>query len=247
MSKNESERKVAVTKYEEMRLRSKSKSPGRSKLDSLPSPPQSPMTPVPKRLGSSHSDHQTDYRHAHPIFQFDVPKNRPKTSGKGMKRPHTSAGPQDRNRIRTDDFPPRLPFTNHVPPEDAPRRSREQERSPHMSNTLSPPSPTWQRDRPETARPLRTHQSAFPLHSRFPNGPTKPVPLNSGRLVSDPVKVMAWEEELRRIETQSRQSSEGMLTVKQKRIPVIVRPPTNGTTTSSASDSSTSLDGFLNV
>ena len=98
MSTNESERKVATAKYQEVYMRSKSKSPKRGKRGQPPTPPHSPNPDIPAVPLAPQS-----------AYPLDDAKNRilpskpisSASSTQPLRRPHTSAGPRDKSSSRS--------------------------------------------------------------------------------------------------------------------------------------------------
>ena len=219
VSTNASERQIGLAKYNELlqsSLRSKSKSPRRSRRDRepLPSPPQSPpgtaqgghATNSLGLLTSKSVGHEHSSTSAHPVKKSAAsspygPKNK-----KSMRRPHTSAGPRDKSSEFQREL---IPYERKRPNEEHPFNDEEVRRIPNgaveqaKTNSLG--------GKRMSVAPVLTPNASTPANGN--NHDTRAV-----EIVMDPNMVRAWEEELLRIEVQSRRSSRDMLGVfKRKR------------------------------
>ncbi|KAH8117491.1 hypothetical protein DFH11DRAFT_1817426 [Phellopilus nigrolimitatus] len=222
---NESERKLAATKYSD--ARSKSKSPRRSK------PPRSPFSespenqlpapiPIPPVPQTAHLlDNRNNYNSHH------LSRTSPTSSAStlSLRRPHTSAGPRDKANSRA----------HHSHRHHEHHRDRERTRDKEDENPNKLSSVFRTSCRPETAHPaaakplpvsskevLSASSSAYPYpptHAR--RSSREAIAASSagagGGFVSDPGTVHAWEEELSRIELTSRRIGSGMLGFSLKR------------------------------
>ncbi|KAG5354194.1 hypothetical protein C0989_003707 [Termitomyces sp. Mn162] len=221
VSTNETERKVAVSKCNELLLnqversghvRSKSKSPRRSRreMDSDLPPP-----PVPFEGTSKPSSSTGSVR--------DITRG-PSSNSARSRRPHTSAGPRDKKGF---DFPgaqERIAYRFGDGSKDIERENVFQRRREDTSNPGLKKMPS----RPETSQGLSSkRRSAMGMGSFFSsapkmsavfsgnsNGPSESVSNSrvpkspSGPDVGPTDKMREWEEELARIEMRSRKSSD---------------------------------------
>ncbi|KAL5511510.1 hypothetical protein ACEPAH_4727 [Sanghuangporus vaninii] len=216
---NESERKLAATKYADASARSKSKSPRRSKAplsesseNQFPSP--HPIPPVPQSANPVETRNNFASHHPSCSSPTAVVLTPPQT----LRRPHTSAGPRDKSSNRTH-------HRHH-------EHHRERDRNREGENPGKLSSVFRSSRRPETARPTSaskdTHTtsptSAYPYpptharrSSREVNGGAVPISGPDGT-ANDPKSVRAWEEELARIERTSRRMSTDVLGFNLKRL-----------------------------
>ena len=221
VSTNASERQIALAKYNELlqsSLRSKSKSPRRSRRDRepLPSPPQSPPGTAQgdhamNSLGlltSKSVGHEHSSTSAHPVKKSAAsspygPKNK-----KSMRRPHTSAGPRDKSSEFQREL---IPYERKRPNEEHPFNDEEVRRIPNgvVERAKIATTNSLEGKRMSVA-PVLTPNASTPANGNYD--------ARAVEIVMDPHKVRAWEEELLRIEVQSRRSSRDMLGVfKRKR------------------------------
>lgn len=247
---NESERKLAITKYTDASARSKSKSPRRSKAprspfsespeNQLPSP--LPIPPVPQTANPGENRSNFGSHHAtrsSPTASVSPPAH-------ALRRPHTSAGPRDKANSRPH-------HRHHEHHRERENREREDESPGRFSSVFRSSR------RPESARPAAggtsigskdslssAPPSAYPYpptharrSSREVNGGGGVTPGSGpGALasLSDPGTVRAWEEELARIERTSRRVSADMLRFNLKRFRMrATRPKTASSSITSGS------------
>ncbi|KAG6876659.1 hypothetical protein C0992_012157 [Termitomyces sp. T32_za158] len=215
VSTNEVERKEAVSKYNELllnqversgRSRSKSKSPRRSKREmdlDLP-PPPAPFEGTSKQNGTVRD-----------------PTHGPSSSVKA-RRPHTSAGPRDSRPFDFAGAQERIAYRRGDDSKDAEAENVFQRR--REDN----PGPTLQKkqSRPETSQGLSSKRrsgmgmgslfssapkmtAALSVSSNGSNGSRNGSSVSSSGLDAGPRdKMREWEEELAKIERQSRKSSD---------------------------------------
>lgn len=235
---NESERKLAIAKYNDAnaRSKSKSKSPRRSK------PPRSPLSESPENQLPSPSP-------IPPVPQTAIPRDSLGTfktsrtsasssssnSSHALRRPHTSAGLRDTRSHHRH-------HAHHCEIED--------ENPGRFSIKKTTASSTR---RPETAlstTPINTKESSLGFgsgtsspHSSHTHSPASAYPYPNVHVrrgscetaggatsPSDPRTVQAWEEELKRIERTSHRVSVNMLGFNLKRFrPRSARPKTAAT------------------
>ena len=271
VSTNESERKVATAKYQEIYARSKSKSPKRGKRGQPLTPPQTPNQDIPAVPLAPKS-----------AYPLDDSKNRilpsrpltSSTSTQALRRPHTSAGLRDKSSSRTHHshrhhhIDKDLRDRNEIrplkeqPPTSflrIPRRPGSSSATASAPSSSEPPSPpkkggflnsrsSRNDDRPWTAT-IRTNNSASTsgYSSSSSVGGGGEFAWNwslsdvNGGSASDPGSVRAWEEELERIELQSRRVSADMLGFKRQRTSVTSRPNTSASLVSSSATSASGM------
>lgn len=239
ISTNESERKLAMTKYTDASARSKSKSPRRSKApfsespeNQLPSP--DPIPPVP-HSASPFETPQNNFTSHHATCSSPTASVTP--PAQTLRRPHTSSGLRDKLSSRTH-------HRHH-------EHHRERDRNRDDENPSRYSSSFRASLRPETARPSSTTSketltsappSAYPYpptHARRSSREANPMAVSGsgpGGITSDPRTVRAWEEELARIERTSRRVSADMLGFNLKRLRMrATRPKTASSSLTSES------------
>jgi hypothetical protein len=234
---NESQRRLAMSKYREAVERARARDPSR-----LPSPPPSPtegeLPPTPMTTSS-------------------IPgKGSPK--GKGVRRPHTSAGPRDSAREVARGASRRA--AQSAARDARPRASRGTSSQTSVSSTEEGGSApdhvqAWEDELERIEARSRWQTAETPggtLRSLKPRvEPSLPQPLSYGLasnnhlmpppplpppLPAPPESVQAWEEELERIAAQSRRRSVEMLGFNAERrtrprIDATRRPPPTPTRT----------------
>lgn len=237
ISTNESDRKLAATKYADAHARSKSKSPRRGKAplssspeNQLPSP--LPIPPVPQSATLVEARNNMTSHHPSRSSPTAIVLTPPQT----LRRPHTSAGPRDKPSGRS--------HHRHHEHHRERDRNREDENPGKLSTVFRSSR------RPETARPTSASKdshassptSAYPYpptharrSSREVNGGVVPIAGADGS-ANDPKTVRAWEEELARIERTSRRVSTDMLGFNLKRLRMRASRPKTATS-SRTSDS----------
>ncbi|ESK93020.1 hypothetical protein Moror_8923 [Moniliophthora roreri MCA 2997] len=204
VSANDAERHLAITKCNEAdRPRSKSKSPRRSRKERE----NAPELPVPSSSTASKTDHPRT------LAPPQTPYPTAKTKGT-PRRPHTSAGPRDKSSL-----PSRTDSSYGLRTHECPRQPESPDNE----------APYRRRLRPGTANPEITKSSALGYmyspriststvgssirsNSTFTNSAsTSDASTTSSSLstnVRDSANIREWEEELARIEVQSRRSSD---------------------------------------
>ncbi|KAH9952192.1 hypothetical protein B0H21DRAFT_716122 [Amylocystis lapponica] len=212
---NEAERRLALAKYTEQRdsaVRSKSKSPWRAHHDhderehGFASPPASPATTrsnpgtiLPPPVPSSSRHPKADSGRS----SLQAPVSSSKSTRKTCRRPHTSAGPRDKSH---------LPYTaqgeaglRSHPDTSTSGHARVGSRSSALSRESGLAESMLyafgdERDRERERRRAERAERAEKSEREHVKGTTLGID-----------QVRAWEEELARIEQQSRRSSANML------------------------------------
>ncbi|KII89040.1 hypothetical protein PLICRDRAFT_160086 [Plicaturopsis crispa FD-325 SS-3] len=236
VSTNDAERQLALSKYNEMqysnRSRSKSKSPRRtrrerdSELDELPSPPLSPPpgVSISSRPATATTKPSSSTRAPTHVYNLSSPlpdANR-RRSNSATKRPHTSAGPRDKSSQLVgfghgrgeDGYNSRLIMAAR--PDTAAIKGGPSSGSGSNANPaafgqkwLVAPSLGVS----PSASVSSTSRSSVDAHAQ---GWGKEISLPSA---VDQGTMRAWEEELARIEVQSRRSTVDMgIAHKRKRV-----------------------------
>ena len=240
---NESERKLAITKYTDATARSKSKSPRRGKQP--PSPraastdiQQNPPDPVPNVPPLASPTDNRDF------VGLRVSTSSGKASRSSTpRRPHTSAGPRDtrshsrhydtfrdRDRISADDDE-----RDSTPPLPNLRPLRRPE-SAMPSSVVSASGPKSGATSPKEVSPASTYPYP-PAHTRrssretFHHVVSPPCP----GFASDPGAIRAWEDELARIERTSRRKSVNLGFNLKRLRPRSMRPKTPSSSVTSES------------
>jgi hypothetical protein len=237
VSTNEAERQIALSKYNELLYasynttsRSKSKSPRRIRRDreQLPSPPASPsdlgsniavIPPAPQSASQVE-----DSRHPIRSSLVSTPYGT-KRKKKSHRRPHTSAGPSDSSndfRIQPGPFERLKPdeerscSPDKVVADDVPVVVAGDNSGNGETSTTPPSSFGWKR----IMAPALSVTTSFPGSLRIRDN----VNDSDGKLFEpqiDRSQIRAWEEELARIEIQSRRSSKDIFSIfKRKRVHV---------------------------
>ncbi|KAI0670567.1 hypothetical protein C8Q78DRAFT_975530 [Trametes maxima] len=206
---SEADRTTAMEKWAEQKesaRRSKSKSPWRRRAEEastdgtsmsshgkqnghgLPSPPQTPA----QSPGDADARKETTSSHAP-----SSSKPRKKTS----RRPHTSAGPSDKSNF---------PYAKAPPPEVGLRSNPDHDATATRSSASSSSTSQGQSLMGKRLRESGLGESMLYAEERERKERVKSA-VPGSRLGLEHDQVRAWEEELARIELQSRRSSAGML------------------------------------